>query len=425
MRSGQQARTWTTALAAFVVLVSCRQVIGVEDREPPLRCDAPRTPLASCGACLAGTCCVELDACRADPACARYLDCAAPCTDDTCRTTCAASLGENTHAATLLACEAARCGDACGLVCGGAGSPIVGCQPCASACCADGTAFRADADGELLLQCRAKCADADIGCRERCVNAHAEGASLEAAAGECVRAACGVLSDWSCLGRTARGLPGNGPVSIGIQIIDVDTSAPLEGFTVKGCPKDDIACTAPFVSTVTNANGATRITVPANGGGGTSYRGFIELSRDDYVTNLLWFDPPVTTTTTLRVNATSKALLASISATSGVTVDPTRGFLALSAYDCSRFRAPGISFRVSSADAATRTGYLRGQVAGGPSLDFGATTTTDDGSAVLVNVPAGPTTITAHVDALCRDLTSTSVVVRANAATSIELWPER
>jgi hypothetical protein len=384
------------AVAFLALVVSCRQVIGVADREPPLRCEAPPGVSAACGSCLATTCCFEADA-SAD------------------------------RAAALAACKAEKCADACGLTCGGAGSPIVGCQPCSSACCSDGAAFQSSLDGQLLLACRASCPAGDITCREACANLHAEGAHLERAADECITSACSIAADWSCVGRVDRTPPGTAPIALDVVVFDIETNQPLSGMTVKGCTADDLACsTAPFGTATTNASGAARVLIPSPAtGGARSYGGFVEIARDDYVTGLLWFDPPLTESTTVGVVLPSKTLLSNLSATSGVVIDATRGIVGVGTRDCANGGAAGVSIAVSTADAATRVSYRRGNAAGGPSLDFSVTSTSDLATAIVFDVPPGPATVTARADALCLDYASTQLAVRANAVSIVFLGPLR
>jgi hypothetical protein len=421
MKTRRQAST----VVCLALLLGCRQLIGVADPDPPLRCDASAFRDAACGSCLATGCCEALDACRAETACTTLVDCVASCADDACRATCERTTRIDPKSAAVFACQASRCGTACGLPCGGAGIPITGCKPCADACCADGSAFRASIDGQLLRGCRAACAATDAACREACVSLHVEGAHLERTANECVANACNLGSDWSCVGRLdlpranpTAGLSMSG-VNVDIQAIDAETLAPIANADVKGCSRDQINCEAPPFGTVkTSTRGTALVSVRDPSG---AYPGFIEIAHPSYVPVLIWFAPPLRSDIRFGVEMSSKALFQQLERSSGVAFGADRGHLLVVPVDCHDATARGVSVRASTADGLSRTAYISGISTGGPTFDF--TRQAGEGAGVVFNLPAGATVVKTRVEDLCLDTASPVVVIRPGALSFIVLPP--
>jgi hypothetical protein len=416
---------------AIVILIaaSCRQVIGIPDPEPPLACAAPTATPPTCAACLVGACCAELDECQKDATCAALLACTAGCTSDACRADCETKHALTASAAKVLACEVSRCEAACALTCGAAGPPVSECKPCASTCCVEGTAFHGSLDGQMLRVCRAGCAPGDIDCRERCANEHPAGADLELAARECVVRGCRVTGDWSCVGKTDEPAPATGPIVLSIYVADQFSGAALAGATVRGCTPDDLACTSPFATVKTNGGGRAGLTVPLTQRPGfQAYPGYLEISRDDYMTFLVYFAPALTATREVGIGMASKEFVRRAEATSGITLLSDRGTLIGGALDCAHLgsnglASPGIAIRADTADGLSRTFYGRTATTGGPTLDFTATSTSEAGYGGIANLPAGTLHMTTFVDGLCLATGTTEVGIRAGAVTYVNVEP--
>lgn len=421
MRAAPQAITIT--ISVVCALASCRAAIGVDDPLPPYACPAPAKAPPSCGTCLHAGCCDELEACGRVPACKSLVECESACADDACRAQCETDVRPGPEAAAVLACEAARCGAECGLICGGAGSPVAGCQACGMQCCDDGRRYRASLDGELLRSCWATCASIDVACRDACVNAHAEGADLEHAVRECLGRAC-TPGDWTCVGSVAPQLTGTSSLTITVRLLDVDTDLPVAGALVKGCAPDDVACASPaHGSTTTGPDGVAHLTVTlAPALGGDAFGGYIDVSRDDYVTSLFYFAPPLTADFSFALLVTSKAGFARLRDTAGLTLAPDKGVFAAEAIDCNGFPASGVSFHADTADATSRPFYFA-HAATGVAYDLSSAATTDIGVGGIFNVPAGPLRATGSIDRLCLTLGAVNVNIRAGAMTATTIGP--
>jgi len=414
------------ALAALVALSSCRQAVGIGDPDPPPSCRSPTFQAAgACGDCLVDRCCGELDACHGDILCGALLDCVAACKDDACRAACEMRSKLTETSAALFACQASRCESACGLACGGAGAPFTSCEPCAAGCCAEGTAFRGDLDGQRLRACRAMCNVSDFGCREGCANVHARGADLERTARECVVRACSVIGEWSCVGRVEPRKATTETITIEVTASDSQSRAPLAGVTIKGCTSSDLDCAAPpFGTAVTAADGRARITVTLNAIPGIdAYPGFLELDREGFFPHLVYFVPALAADTSMGLEMTPISITKQVEQLSGVALAPDRGALVVQTRDCAGMLAPGVSLAADTADAASRTFYFANASSATGTLDFQAKATTEVGLGGIFNVPAGVVRLTTSVNALCIDPVHAAVGVRPGALTFVNTGP--
>jgi hypothetical protein len=94
-----------------------------------------------------------------------------------------------------------------------------------------------------------------------------------------------------------------------------------------------------------------------------------------------------------------------------ITPEPTLGYLAFVANDCSLAGAAGVAVSVSTANASTKTVYLAG---GLPSTSAKATDASGEGG--VINIPPGPATLTAK-DATGTTFSTEPLLFRAGAVT--------
>ncbi len=413
-------------LGVLAAIASCRQVVGIADRDAPLECSAPTFASGpACGACLVDQCCAELTACEADPLCRSLLECTAACTDDACRTQCEAMSKLDEASAALAACEASRCDGTCGLACGGAGAPVTGCLSCASACCAEGKAYRGDLAGQRLRACRGTCPKGDFACSEACSNTHPEGAHLERAARECVARACGAAGDWSCIGNVERRKSSTeGSIVFFVAVSDATTLEPLKGVTAKSCAASDVDCQAPLSTATTSTQGQVALTILlAPEKGVDAFAGFVELTSPGYLPHLVYFVPPPTAHVGIAIGLLSTSAAEQLRGVAGVALAPDRGALGIAGQDCGSVARAGVSFSVDTADADSRRFYSRSPSAGGAEYDFAATSTTDVGFGGFFNLRAGTVTVTSRVDHLCVEAGVAQVAIRPGAFTLLNLPP--
>jgi len=227
------------------------------------------------------------------------------------------------------------------------------------------------------------------------------------------------------VGRIDPPSPPTGQFEVGIQAVDSQTEQLLPGVTVKACSKDAIDCTgkAPFGEGTTGPDGVANIPILIGAIGASGYPGFLEITRDGYYPMLLWFDPPVTISTFIAIDLFSKTLLDEELRSSDLALDDKRGAVDVVAVDCHRVAASGASVHASTADASSRTAYVRDRAAAGQLLDFTAKTTITTGAGIVFNVPPGPTEVSTRVEDLCLETAKSSIVVRAGAMSLVILGP--
>jgi hypothetical protein len=208
-------------------------------------------------------------------------------------------------------------------------------------------------------------------------------------------------------------------VKVDIRLVDTRTLSALAGVTVKGCNADDLTCDgAPFGVTTTDSSGHATISVildPVNGR--DAYSGFIELSRPDYVTQLVYMFPPKAGNFGFIAGMTATSFFHQVEARSGVTLAGDRGVVAVTNLDCGGLARRGISLRMAAPAADARTFYLGSASAGEAAYDFTATTTAEPGIAGVFNIPSGTQKLSLRVDDLCLELGTIEVGVRPGAIT--------
>ncbi|HEX3344910.1 MAG TPA: hypothetical protein VHS09_10075 [Polyangiaceae bacterium] len=206
-----------------------------------------------------------------------------------------------------------------------------------------------------------------------------------------------IAPDYECLGDIAAPPP---PTTTYFFVSDtfLDVSGggggvPAAGLTVKVCEKSDTLCATPDDSALTTASGTVSLTLPAGADGFDGYLDVTGPSGDGgtIVETLVFSSQPVVANGSgPTTNVGSAQALQQLVASLG-TVDPTRALVEVVDQACRSTPAFGASLTVSSADGATRVGYLgaAGLVAGASSFPVSA-----EASAYVLDVPGTTTTLT-------------------------------
>jgi hypothetical protein len=428
-------------VAAFA-LVSCRQILGIEERkqraESPdagspksgatkTRCGGFDQPSAACARCLDKECCDAATACDADETCRAAYGCQQGCApdDSDCIAWCLGSTARSDTLAKLAACASSSCNAACGLGCGQLVNGSSACDACVHEHCCDEN--RACATDEACVEvdfCSHRCLPAgSINCSNVCTTEYQAGADEFATRGACVAKNCAEectsATAWSCLDENPTFLkpPSADPITFGMSIVEFVTEKPYEGLTVKACSQSDLDCGAPLATATTDANGRFEMTVPS---GPSGFNGYIDLSGQSIFPALYYFLPPLIVggdRGRLRLPAADTITL--LVKAIGVELDPTRGHLALVPWDCTLSPAPGVSLSIDTADAMTTTYYFR---QGAPSH---AATETDVAPALggAVNLPARLALVRATVTSRDQPSAEVNFNIRAGTLTASSLPP--
>lgn len=404
-------------LLGVVALGGCRALVGVEDRDPPAegtRCVALDGIEGACASCAARACCAEVEACATDAACTSRQACRGACSGDpACRAACDEGLPPGESSSLLDRCLAADCAEDCGLSCGGAGPPVLGCAPCGEACCLEATACEVDEGCRTLRACRGACQEGDISCREQCAEEHAAGAALELSVEACVARACDVTADWSCLGRIDPQATAAPFINL---LVQVQTAIALEeGVAVAACHEGS-DCSDPLATGTTDLSGQTTLRIPVAG----SFTGYLRIEGDGLVTSTHARNLPRVTDDVARLLVYSPDQLDDLLGANGLTWTPGTGLVFVDARDCRGDPAAGL--------------VLRGQGPGGELEPIYAVTqeeppeagqTTSVGAALFLDAPPGYFAIDGEVASFCREAGAIVPRVAAGETAFVSLWPNR
>jgi hypothetical protein len=450
---------WATGALS---LAACRQLVGIEDRPTPppgvdasTAVDAPTGATAdagdastavtsaggyhvtseACARCLDASCTAELIACYASPLCDAHERCFFACDpgDAACHTGCPWGFIQTTGHPTaddgLMACRASKCGEACGVGCGGDSVfPSATCETCAGAsCCGE---QRACLQSVECLEFSQECACGETaGCAQACQAQFEAGAAPNAAYTSCVStlcaSACTTGATFQCLDHPAPEplARTTAPITIDVGFADAEPPyLPFTGLTIKACDKSDPSCskTALDVQT-TGADGRATLHIanPTNGG----FDGYLDVSGGSLYPELVYLPfLPESTTWPNHWAFTQQeiATFAQLSLSGRPPLDPARGLVAATVYDCHMYYAPGAQISASTADQESSTCYLANGLP-----DCSASVTSPQATAFVTNVPPGLAQLTATLTAGGRTVVTRNIVVRAGVATFVYAvpWP--
>jgi hypothetical protein len=405
-------------LLGVVALCGCRAIVGVEDREPPEQaagCVALDGIDGTCATCAARACCAEVEACAGDAACTSRQACRGACSGDpACRAACDDGLPTGETSSGLDRCLASACEADCGLACGGAGPPVLGCAPCGEACCAEATACEVDESCRTLRACRGACDEGDVSCQEQCAEEHAAGAALELSVEACVAQACDITADWSCLGSIDPATTAAPFINLLVQV--QSPSALLEGVAVSAC-FDGFDCSDPLATGTTDLSGQTTLRIPVEG----SFTGYLRVEGEGLVTSTHASNLPRVTDGLALVLVFTPAQLEDLLGANGLTWAPGTGLVFVDARDCRGEPAAGVALRGQYPGGELEPAYGTTPQEGPP--ETGQTTSV--GTALFLDVPPGYLAIDGEVVSLCR--TAGAIVPRAAAGETsfVALWPSR
>jgi hypothetical protein len=416
------------ALAACADLLAIGGPVTVADAGPSsaIACGLS-TDSASCQACVEAHCCAEATACAASDGCLAHESCVIPCgTDYACRAACLNANPPSTPGvAAVDRCLVSSCSSECGIECGTTGfqtqpDAAPECVQCLVAkTCTASQACGASLECTQILDCQTACTTPD--CEQACSIGEDAGAALvrnlsSAFASSCITE-CQYGEHWGCLGNVSFPLAPSPTIALTVGVTITPTNAQAQGVSVKACTAIDPDCASPVATETTDASGLATLVIPA---GGEGFAGHIEVSGDGLTPELYFFDYYLTEpTSSLTIDMFTSASFASYVGIANVTLDPTRGTILVAAFDCALETSANVVFSATGTDAQSQLLYVSGDL---PSNT--ATTTDTTGTALLVNVPPGPVTVTAKSLTAAGQVSSTTrVAARAGCATYVGMYP--
>jgi hypothetical protein len=321
-----------------------------------------------------------------------------------------------------------------------AGLPLVGpqtptltaaCKSClGTSCCKEGQACAATADCLALATCVAACPSPVSACAAACETKHPTGVTAGHPFLDCEISVCDLeCQSFSCVGKVTWPAPKDPTVTFKYTPTDFSSGKALVGATVKVCPltpaatdggapdagaADVLNCTTPLATYTTDASGSTMVTAPSSAGGIAAY---LEVDASGEMPTLDFLVLPDGNVTLTLTGASvggvvlSTKIWTELTGAVKITPEPTLGYLAFVANDCSLAGAAGVAVSVSTANASTKTVYLAG---GLPSTSAKATDASGEGG--VINIPPGPATLTAK-DATGTTFSTEPLLFRAGAVT--------
>ena len=231
--------------------------------------------------------------------------------------------------------------------------------------------------------------------------------------------ACATGDDWSCVGHVTWPPPKSPACRIDYRISDyVNPSAPVGDALVQVCSPSDVKCSEPLVYGTLGADGTLSLMVPNPAMAGVGFQGlngFTRISGPNIRTeDAYWGFPLVEGSFPLmRLSVVTPAEIQALFADAQITPIAGRGVLDVEVLDCRNQLASGVNVVVQSADASTK----------GFSTHLTSATVTDEtGLIFFVNVPAGPTTVSATPSALKTPAAQVDVNVEPDISTFVSIF---
>jgi hypothetical protein len=437
-------------LAALVVAgAACRQLVGIGD-EPPTgvvdagtKSDASEDAGAACGIAYAGAsceqclehdCCRQLAACSGVPECRAFETCAGACEGGPeCRARCfqAHRSGADPTILALESCLAGSCVDACGITCGGvaqfaAVDAGASCQTCfeAHGCSAAIECLR-NPDCSAYQYCIVTAPTPDIqnACTIPDGGFGIDAGDLSSVADHECLTACGLDSNWSCLGHVEWPPPVNRGFTLELKLFDVEAPfiKQVSGVTAKLCA--DATCNPPGAVAQSDMYG--NVTLTATGGSGNYFNGYVDFSDGGIVPTLFYWSFPISQNLAIlngQFDQIPTVASQNIGQILPVAWDASAtGIVAFTALDCYQVAAAGVAFTISPA-ASPNSAFYQGENT--TSVVPGLTATTSAGFGYFVNVPApSVATLTATVPPSTTPIGQYGVLVRPGTATFVLALP--
>ncbi|APR76578.1 Hypothetical protein A7982_01925 [Minicystis rosea] len=420
-------------LGVLLCAGACRLIVGIDDRHVAgaPSCEADFVPASSsCDQCTRERCASEVTDCCADAVCSSVLGCAGKCAngDADCRARCVTAYDRQTAA--ISACQARSCHAECGIACGGiAGASDAGifhrstaCADCLETkCCTAATTCGESVECLAFQGCRFQCNPFDDACRIDCAREDDAGPAVVKPLSACTLASCLTEcfagDDWSCVGHVSWPLAKSlETITVTAVVVDGFSLAPIAGATVKACFPLDTSCTSFAASEVTGSDGTARLAIAISTAIG--FNGYLDVSAPGYFETLAFVAPFVTDDQTVPATLIGVDQGWSWASALGTTPQMDKGHLLVTACDCARRPAPGVSFAVEPAGGTPF--YVGAAGVSGMAIETSAPYCAGG----FLNLPPGMITTNAKVAGLGGLVESSShAFIRAGALTTLSAVP--
>ncbi|MFO0759133.1 MAG: hypothetical protein U0359_21755 [Byssovorax sp.] len=216
---------------------------------------------------------------------------------------------------------------------------------------------------------------------------------------------------WGCVGHVDPPMAGSMD-TIKVQLVDLLSSKPAKGLSVKLCNKYDPMCAAPIGMPVPDAEGWISATMPSDA------ETYLEVTTMDgtYMPSLVFLDHVAASKNT-DIQLVHPDTAEGLAKNAGVTLDPAGGIVLVRTADCTAERTAGASATIYPSSKETSFYVINYAVT--PN----ATKTDTSGNAGFVNVAPGSPTITGTLGPQGMEFGKVTTLVRAGYMTFQVLRP--
>lgn len=216
---------------------------------------------------------------------------------------------------------------------------------------------------------------------------------------------------WDCIGRAPMTPTAQSAVLTVRLLLD---GLPVSG-TVRACARDDMRCDAPLASAEASGAGpGARLTVPL---GREGFAGYVEIYVRGAMPTRTMISPPIYADYTADFFVHTPSFIAHLPG-GGAVLEGRAGFVSVTAKNCVKSRAAGVRIALDAQCVGVHAGYYVND-----DLDVTAEQTTENGTAIFVDLPEGRYTFSAFRRETGGRIASSAVLVRAGWMTSVALSP--
>lgn len=221
---------------------------------------------------------------------------------------------------------------------------------------------------------------------------------------------------WGCLGHVVAPTAPSTPVTLTFPFLNAVNDSPIEGVTISACSKLDLTCASPVApATTTDVTGTFSLLVPGG------FDGYLQVGWSQSYPTAVYINPPATDDTPRHQAAlVTSAEFGEVVAIAGngVGINAAEGHLFLGISNCLGTPGGGVAISLDATASDSVETYIIGDL---PSR--AATATDDSGNFVAVNLPTGPLSATATLQATGQVIGTATGTITAGQFTYFYLVP--
>ncbi|MFO0551636.1 MAG: hypothetical protein U0271_24835 [Polyangiaceae bacterium] len=234
----------------------------------------------------------------------------------------------------------------------------------------------------------------------------------------------GEAPDWACVGEVSYPGPVGATAVVQGSAGDVLSAQAVAGVTIDVCDRADLGCATPLATTTSQDPQFPPLTIPTLPPIG--FAGYFRTTGPNLVPSNHYFNPIAADAYGIYLAVATVDEANAAAAIAGVTLDPGRAQIIIAVTNCNQ--NPGLVYgtlasdmivSVDAATAGTTTVYSGANNIPNPML----TATSGAGSAVIFNVPPGPTTVRSFIASSSLQTAEFDVALVAGEITHVVMAP--